>query len=166
MLTIFPVETDKDFETAKTLFAEYLDFLKEEFCEYADVPWLVQYYQDFEEEIDNLPDRYKQPEGSILLAKYNGQPAGCVGLREVSSGVCEMKRLYVRPKYRRKGIGTALCEALMDQAKKVGYTYMRLATALEVPKTLYKSIGFKGIEPYRDIPSEIKDVVFMELKLV
>jgi len=96
---------------------------------------------------------------------YNEQPAGCVALVKMSEGTCEMKRLFVRPEYQKKGIGTALCEALIEQAKKIGYDYMRLATALEVPKRLYKSLGFKKIAPYREIPSEIKSVVFMELEL-
>ena len=166
MLKIFPVETHEGIEITKMLFVEYVDFLKHEFCEYADLPWLVQYYKDFEEEVDNLPDRYKQPEGAILLAGYEEQPAGCVALGGLSDSICEMKRLFIRPEYRRKGIGTALCETLMEQAKKTGYTYMRLATALEVPQALYSSLGFKKIASYRDIPSEIKGVVFMELKLV
>ena len=163
MSEIFPVETSEDIEIAKMLFVEYAEFLKKELCEYADVPWLIKYYQDYEKETDHLPGRYKQPEGAILLAGYEEKPAGCVALGRLSDSICEMKRLFIRPEYRRKGIGTALCEAL---AKKAGYTYMRLATALEVPQALYRSLGFKKIAPYEDIPGEIKGVVFMELKLV
>ena len=166
MLKIYPVETGEDIELAKTLFTEYLDFLKTELCEYADLPWLIQYYKDFEKEIDNLPGRFKQPKNFILLARYNGQSAGCVAMGKLSDGICEMERLYVRPKYQRKGIGRALCEALMEQAVKAGYTQMRLATALQAPKVLYNSLGFKKIAPYRDAPAEIKGIVFMELKLV
>ena len=166
MLKIFPVETHKDIEIAKMLFVEYAEFLKKELCEYANVPWLVQYYQDFEKETENLPDRYRQPQGAILLAGYDEQTAGCVAFGGLSDSICEMKRLFVRPKYQRKGIGTALCEALMEQAQQMGYTDMRLATVLEGAKALYHSLGFKKIAPYRDIPGEIKDVAFMELKLV
>ena len=166
MLKIFPVEIRKDIEIAQILLVEYAEFLKKELCEYADVPWLIKYYQDFEKETDHLPDRYKQPEGAILLAGYDEQPAGCVAIGGLSNGICEMKRLFIRPEYRRKGIGTALCEALMEQAKKAGYTYMRLATALEVPQALYRSLGFKKIASYEYVPGEIKGVVFMELNLV
>ena len=166
MLKIFPVKTSKDIKIAKMLFVEYAEFLKKELCEYADVPWLVQYYKDFEKEVDNLPDRYKQPEGAIWLAGYDEQPAGCIALGRLSDSICEMKRLFIRPEYRRKGIGTALCAALMEEAKKAGYTHMRLATVLEVAKALYHSLGFQKIAPYRDIPSEFKGVVYMELKLV
>ena len=73
MLEIYQVETVEDIEIAKILFTEYLDFLKSDFCEYADLPWLIEYYKDFEKEIDNLPGRFERPKGSILLARYNGQ---------------------------------------------------------------------------------------------
>jgi GNAT superfamily N-acetyltransferase len=166
MLRIFPAETDQDIESVRTLFTEYAEFLKMELREYAGLPWLVQYYLDFEEETANLRDRYNQPEGSLLLASYEGQLAACVALGKLSGGICEMKRLFVRQEYQRKGIGTALCEALIEYARRAGYTHMRLATALEPPKKLYKSLGFKHIAPFRDIPGEIKGVVYLELELV
>ncbi|MHC4457644.1 MAG: GNAT family N-acetyltransferase [Planctomycetota bacterium] len=166
MLKIHTAETNKDIVIAKTLFTEYADFLKKELVEYANLPWLVQYYKDFEEEIENLHDGYEPPEGSILLAKYQGQLAGCAALGKLSDGICEMKRLFIREEFQRKGIGTALCMALIEQAKMIGYTRMRLATALEPPKALYKSLGFKEIAPFRDIPDEIKGVDHMELKLI
>ena len=127
---------------------------------------LEQYYQDFEEEAANLPNGYRPPEGLLLIAKYERQLAGCVALVKQSEGICEMKRLFVRTKYQRLGIGRALCNAIIEQAKKAGYSNMRLATALEMPKVLYKSLGFKEIAPFEDVPTEIKGVVFMELKLV
>jgi GNAT superfamily N-acetyltransferase len=165
MLKIYPVKTNEDIAIAKMLFIEYVEFLKEVLYEYSDVPWLVQYYQDFKEETNHLPTHYAQPEGTILIAECDDQPAGCVALGKLGNDVCEMKRLFVRPENRRKGIGSALCEALMEQAIKMGYTHMRLATALEPPKALYQSLGFKEIAPYRDIPDEINDVLHMELKL-
>ena len=163
MLKIYPAETDKDLEQVRILFQEYADFLKQILSEYLTLKWFTDYLKGFEKESANLPGNYAPPTGCLLLAKYKDQPAGCVALRKFSDDICVMKRLYIRPKYQRKGIGTALYEALMDQAKKVGYTHMRLATALEPAKALYKSIGFKEIEPYRDVP--IANVVFMELKL-
>ncbi|MHC4706892.1 MAG: GNAT family N-acetyltransferase [Planctomycetota bacterium] len=166
MLRIFPVETDQDIESVKMLFIEYADVLKKELCEYADLPWLIRYYEDFEKETANLPGAYTQPEGLLLLASYQGQIAACVAMGKLSDGICEMKRLFVRDEYRRKGVGTALCEALIEYAKRVGYTRMHLATALEPPKPLYKALGFKEITPFRDIPEEIRGVVYMELKLI
>ena len=164
MLKIYPVKTKEDVENARKLFCEYAGFLKKELYEYKDSPWLVEYYKDFEKEVENLPKRYEQPKGCILVGMYNEQPIGCVALAEQSENICEMKRLYVKPEYRRKGFGTALCEAVMEQAKKAGYTHMRLGTALEPPKVLYKSLGFKEIAPYEEVP--VEGVVFMELKLV
>ena len=166
MLRIFPVETDQDIESVKMLFIEYADVLKKDLCQYADLPWLIRYYGDFEEEIANLPDRYDQPEGLLLLAAYQGRMAGCVAMGKLSDEICEMKRLFVRDEYQRKGIGTALCEALIEHAKRVGYTHMRLATALAPPKPLYKALGFREIAPFRDIPDQIQGVVYMELKLI
>jgi GNAT superfamily N-acetyltransferase len=166
MMRIFPVKTDQDIESVKMLFIEYADVLKKELCEYADLPWLIRYYDDFEKETANLPDAYSQPEGLLLLASCEGQMAGCAAMGKLSDAICEMKRLFVRDEYRRKGIGTALCEALIEYAKRVGYTHMRLATALEPPKPLYKALGFKEIAPFRDIPEEIRGVVCMELKLI
>jgi len=165
MLKIYPAKTDEDIWIAKMLFVEYVEFLKEVLSEYADVPWLVQYYRDFRKETDHLPARYTQPEGIILIAEYDDRPAGCVALGKLADGVCEMKRLFVRSENRRKGIGAALCESLMEQAITMGYTHMRLATALKPPKALYRSLGFKEIAPYRDIPDEIQNVVHMEIKL-
>ncbi len=163
MLKIYPAETDKDLEQVRILFQEYADFLKQILSEYLTLPWFIDYLKKFDQESANLPGNYAPPTGCLLLAKYKGQPAGCVALRKFSDDICVMKRLYIRPKYQRSGFGTVLCEALIDQAKKVGYTHMRLATALEPAKALYKSIGFKEIEPYRNVP--IANVVFMELKL-
>ncbi len=74
MLKIYPVKTDEDIEIAKRLFIEYVEFLKVVLYEYSDVPWLIQYYQDFQEETDHLPARYRQPEGIILIAKYDDRP--------------------------------------------------------------------------------------------
>lgn len=166
MVKIIQAETGKDIELVKMFFAEYADFLKKELCECADLPWLVQYYRDFEEETANLPEGYSQPEGCLLIARYKGEPAGCVALARQSEGVCEMKRLFVGPEYRRLGIGKALCEVLLEQAMKIGYSSMRLATALEPPKVLYKSLGFKEIAAFTDVPDEIKGIAFMELSLI
>jgi GNAT superfamily N-acetyltransferase len=162
MLRIYPVKTE-EIKIAKQLFAEYLEFLKKELCEYADLPWLIDYYRDFEKEIDALPGRYKQPNGCILLATYNEQPAGCVALGSLNECICEMKRLYIKPEFRRKKLGTTLCRAVIEQAKKTGYTHLRLATALEPAKFLYKSLGFMEIPPYLYVPLE--NVLFMEFKL-
>lgn len=164
MLKIYPAETLLDIEKTKILFYEYLDYLKKEFLAQNDLPWFVDYYRDFEKEIEDLPGNYSPPSGCILLVEYNSQPIGCVGLDKHSHGICEMKRLYIKPEFHRRGIATVLCKALMDKAIILQYTHMRLSTALENPKHLYRALGFREIRPYNQVP--LQSAIFMELKLV
>jgi GNAT superfamily N-acetyltransferase len=153
MLEIFPVETGEDIEIIKKLFVEYAESLG-----------LDLGFQNFEEELADLPGCYAPPEGCLLLAKYQDKVAGCVGLRELSDGVCEMKRLYVKQKFRGLKIGKALAEAVIQQARKARYSCIRLDfIAPRTSESLYRSLGFKEIAPYEDIP--IESAVFMELKL-
>ncbi len=154
MPKIFPAQTDEDFEAAKKLLVEYGNSLSFHLS-----------FQDFETELANLPGDYVSPTGCLLLAVYKEQPVGCVGLRMLSAGVCEMKRLYVREQFRGLGIGRALVEAVIEEARKIDYNYMRLDTvpSMEVASALYASVGFKKAGAYRYNP--IEDAVFMELKL-
>jgi len=154
MPKIFPAQKDKDYEIAKKLLVEYGNSLSFHLS-----------FQNFEEELANLPGDYIQPAGCLLLAVYKEQPVGCVGLRKLSDGVCEMKRLYVKEQFRGLGIGRALVEAVIEQARKIGYNNMRLDTvpSMEVASALYISVGFKKTCAYRYNP--IEDAVFMELKL-
>ena len=163
MTNIYPVKTEKDIDKVKTLFYEYLAYLKKEFYEYAAVEWFIEYYQSYENEIENLPGDYQPPKGCILLATYDNEPVGCVALDEQSDGICEMKRLYIKPQYQRTGIGTSLCKELIEQAKKIGYSQFRLATALEGAKQLYNTLGFVEIEPFDHVP--VSGVIYMEIKL-
>jgi len=152
-------------EILKAESGENLEWVRELFGEYADTLDFGLDFQDFEEELANLPGDYVQPKGCLLLATYKGQSVGCVGLRKLSEGVCEMKRLYVREQFRGLGIGRALAEAVIEEARKIGYNYMRLDTvpSMEVARKLYVSLGFKQTSPYRYNP--IEDAVFMELTL-
>ena len=154
MLRILNVETGKDIETVTNLFQEYADSLGFDLC-----------FQNFEQELAGLPGDYAPPEGCLLLAKYGGEIAGCVALRKLSDGVCEMKRLYVKPRFRGLKIGRALAEAIIEEARRIRYSRMRLDTvpSMETARGLYASLGFKEISPYRYNP--IEGTVFMELKL-
>ncbi len=155
MLEILKAESDKDIEQARILFGEYANMLDFDLD-----------FQDFEKELANLPGDYVRPAGCLLLALYKGQPAGCVGLRKLSEGVCEMKRLYVKERFRGLGLGRALTKAIIEHAGRIGYNYMmRLDTvpAMEAARALYVSVGFKQTSPYRYNP--IEGAVFMELKL-
>jgi ribosomal protein S18 acetylase RimI-like enzyme len=155
MLEILEAESDENLEQIRTLFGEYagtLDFGLD--------------FQNFDKELANLPDDYTRPAGCLLLAFHKGQLAGCVGLRKLSDGICEMKRLYVKEQFRGLGIGRALTEAVVKEAQKIGYNYMRLDTvpSMEVARALYSSLGFKQTTPYRYNP--IEGAVFMELRLM
>ncbi|MHC4155868.1 MAG: GNAT family N-acetyltransferase, partial [Planctomycetota bacterium] len=114
MLRIFPVETDKDLEAAKSLFYEYADFLKECFGDYEDPDWARHWRAKFEEEC-SLPGRYAAPGGCLLLARHQDKAAGCVALMKLSDEVCEMRRLFVKPEFRRLGVGNALGKAVVEK---------------------------------------------------
>lgn len=140
-----------------------LDSVRQLFREYeASLPFDLS-FQNFEEELETLPGRYAPPSGRILLATYDDAFIGCVALRRIGEGVCEMKRLFVQPAFRGKGIGRALAQAIIEEARRIGYKRMRLDAVLEPAKGLYRSLAFREIPPYQHVP--IEGVVFMELEL-
>jgi ribosomal protein S18 acetylase RimI-like enzyme len=155
MLEILKAESGEDLEQVRILFGEYADMLD-----------FGLDFQNFDKELANLPGDYTRPAGCLLLAFHKGQLAGCVGLRKLSDGVCEMKRLYVKEQFRGLGLGRALAEAVIKETQKIGYNYMRLDTvpSMEVARALYSSLGFKQTRSYRYNP--IEGAVFMELRLV
>jgi ribosomal protein S18 acetylase RimI-like enzyme len=144
---------------------EYLEHIRELFKEYTDSLGFDLSFQNFDQEFAELPGKYASPDGKLLLAMYDGKIAGCVALRKFDNDICEMKRLYVRPECRRKGIGKALSIAVINLAREIGYSAMRLDTVPRMKQAieLYYSIGFKDIAPYRYNP--IPGTVYMELKL-
>ncbi|HEX6716352.1 MAG TPA: GNAT family N-acetyltransferase [Pyrinomonadaceae bacterium] len=147
--------TPEDIEHARTLFEEYAAGLGISLC-----------FQNFDKELKNLPGDYAAPDGRLLLAKHHDQIAGCVALRKIGPSLCEMKRLFVRPDYRGTGLGRVLVESIIDEARKLGYTHMRLDTLpgrMDKAIALYRSIGFTEIEPYYRNP--VDGAKFMELSL-
>lgn len=133
------------------------------FAEYAASLDIDLSFQGFEEELATLPGPYAPPEGALLIGFWHGRIAGCVALRKISAGICEMKRLYTKPEFRGLHIGRALAEAAIRQARVIGYNRMRLDTlaSMERARTMYRSLGFHEIAPYCYNPYE--DAVFMEL---
>jgi ribosomal protein S18 acetylase RimI-like enzyme len=120
---------------------------------------------DYEKELAELPGEYRLPYGCLLIAFYDDDPSGCVALRKIDDDFCEMKRLYVKPKYRGREIGKTLVRKLIKEAHQIGYKLMRLDNHpwMVEAEGLYKSVGFKEIEAYRFNPT--KGVKFFELDL-
>ena len=131
------------------------------FREYGDSLGVDLSFQDFETELVELPWEY----AAILVGRVDGEAAGCVAVRPLEDGACEMKRLYVRPHARGSGLGRALAEAAVARARELGFARMRLDTlpTMGAARELYRSLGFEEIEPYRFNP--IEGTRFMELAL-
>jgi ribosomal protein S18 acetylase RimI-like enzyme len=145
---------------------EHMEQIRGLFVEYASSLGFSLCFQSFDDELNNLPGAYGPPQGRLLLARHAGHAAGCIALRPLQTGICEMKRLYVRPANRGLGLGRILVERLIAEAQALGYERMRLdtiASAMKDAIALYRRMGFKEIAPYSAIP--IESALWMELLL-
>ena len=148
-------------EEIKLLFSEYTDILIEgdpSFKEYLEI-------QNYDDELRHLEKKYGLPYGRLYLVYYNNEVAGCIGLKKIDKKNCEMKRLYVRPKFRGKQIGEQLIEKIIKAAKEIGYSYMLLDTLpfLKGAIYLYKKYGFYEIASYNNSPMDTS--IYMKLDL-
>jgi ribosomal protein S18 acetylase RimI-like enzyme len=154
-LHILPAESHTQLAQVRELFLEYAQSLGFSLC-----------FQSFDAELAGLPGDYAPPEGRLLLAHYENQVAGCVALHKLEPGICEMKRLYLRPQFRGKGLGRALADQIIAEARQIGYQRIRLDTVEPVMKDaveMYRKIGFREIASYRLNP--IAGALYMELQL-
>jgi len=156
MLTIVQAETAAQVATARELIEEYAAWLDFKLC-----------FQGFEDEMRSLPGKYAPPAGRLLLALWDGKPAGVIALRPLDEpGLCEMKRLYVRPEFRGHKIGRMLAEQVIREAADIGYSRMRLDTVagqMDSAIAMYRKLGFKETDPYYQTP--VGHTLFMELAL-
>ncbi|MCW8129932.1 MAG: GNAT family N-acetyltransferase [Planctomycetota bacterium] len=143
----------------------HLDHARMLFREYAASLGFDLGFQGFEEELAGLPGRYAPPEGRLFLATHEGLNAGCAALRKLEDGICEMKRMYVRPGFRGLKLGRRLAEKILAEARAAGYARMRLDTiaTMREARALYASLGFVEIPPYTFNP--IEGAVYMECVL-
>lgn len=154
MNEIIEANTDDLVSQAKKLFQEYSESLGFDLS-----------FQNFDQELEDFTSQYSPPVGRLYLARYGNQFIGCVGLRYFEKDICKIKRLYVRPSFRGQQTGRDLVAAAIKAANCIGYKYIRLDTlpSMKSANELYKSLGFKQIEPYRHNP--IEGAIYMEMNL-
>lgn len=153
-IEIEPATSSDQLAQVRDLFLEYAASLDLSLC-----------FQGFDRELAELPGAYAPPAGALLLAREEDRPAGCVALRPLSGGACEMKRLYVRDAFRGRGLGRLLTREILRAARRAGYGRVRLDTLPVMTSAipLYRSLGFVEIPPY--MASPVEGALFFEKSL-
>jgi ribosomal protein S18 acetylase RimI-like enzyme len=149
------IESGPGIEEIRALFLEYARSLNFSLC-----------FQNFDKELRDLPGEYRPPDGRLILCQVEGKAAGCIALKRLEPQVCEMKRLYVRWEFRGHELGRKLVLHLIEEARRAGYTAMRLDTVrgtMDAAIALYRSLGFREIPAYYKSP--VPDALFLELDL-
>ena len=165
---IVSATTSEDYAAFAAMVREYVEWCR---TRYASDSWFIDAafsHQSLEQELQALAVSYGPPKGKTLLAKIDGEAMGCIAYRRLADNICEMKRLYVRPAGKGRGMGRRLSVALIDAAQEDGFKLMRLDTANLLTEAigLYKSLGFRECAPYNEYPDELMPyIVFMDLPL-
>ena len=161
---VSPVQLDD----VRSLMRAFVAWHRERHTE--DLALIDRYFhaEEFEQELAGLPGKYAPPKGRLLLARDGREAAGCVALRDLGGGIAEMKRMFIPVRFRGRGIGRALAERLLLEARAAGYERMRLDTSFRQTEalSLYERAGFRRIAPYYELPAEMRQwLVFMEMQL-
>jgi putative acetyltransferase len=153
-LVIFEARWPEDRDAVESVFREYVGTLTEDIS-----------FQNVNDELAGLPGKYARPTGVVLIARDSDKTAGAIAYRMVEPGVCEMKRLYVRPAYRGRGLARDLANELIEDARARGYRTMLLDTlgSMQAARALYRDLGFVPVGPYYDNP--LPGVMYMALEL-
>ena len=149
------VQSGPALEDIRALFLEYARGLNFNLC-----------FQNFDRELEELPGPYGLPHGRLILCEVDRRPAGCIAVKRLGSGVCELKRLFVRPEFRGRKLGLKLTQHIINEARSIGYTVMRLDTirgTMDNAIALYESVGFREIPAYYHNPTP--NAFYMELQL-
>jgi putative acetyltransferase len=155
MIELVNIESGPALDDIRALFLEYQRSLNFDLC-----------FQGFDRELKELPGKYALPDGRLILCRFDAKPAACIAMRKFESDICEMKRLYVRPEFRGHQLGLKLATHLIDEARRSGYSRMRLDTVPSMmgpAVQLYRTLGFKDIPAYYRNP--LPEVLYMELDL-
>lgn len=168
MTTIVPPNSAEELDDVRGLMRAFVAWHRDRPA--ADRDLIDRYFDDveFEAELAGLPGAYAPPQGRLLIAYVDDQAAGCVAMRDLGDGACEMKRMFVPMRFQGQGIGRALAERLILEARAAGYRCMRLDTSIRQDPAirLYEAAGFERILPYYDLPDDLKNwLVFYERAL-
>lgn len=166
--TLRPARTDDDYRAMAALIGEYVDW---QHARYADQGWLLKEVHDEQalgDELRVLSTRYGPPAGQALLVEVAGEVRGAGAWRRLDARACEMKRVFVPPRFQGQGLGRLLCQGLVDAARAAGFVEMKLDTGLRMTEAaaLYRAMGFRPCAPYHDYPARLlPHIVFMSLPL-
>ncbi|MCU0825993.1 MAG: GNAT family N-acetyltransferase [Tabrizicola sp.] len=168
MVKIVQATTPEQLDAVRNLMRAFSDWHYVRHAAYRDL--IDQYFDGttFENELRGLPGKFGPPRGCLLVASVGADYAGCVGLRDIGEGVCEMKRLFVLPQYQGCGVGKVLAKAILDEAKGLGFHMMRLDTGPNSTEAqdIYRKLGFLEIQPYYAVDDRMRDwLTFMERPL-
>ncbi|MBZ0283108.1 MAG: GNAT family N-acetyltransferase [Anaerolineae bacterium] len=170
MIDIIAAQSGETLQHLITLSQEYVIWMVAEIRQYypeLDINEFASEH-DYDDMYKKFPGEHTPPDGGLFIAYTDSQPCDCIALARLTPTICEMRTLFVQPKFRSLGIGKQLAQASIHESQKLGYIHMRLDTLKFMTKaqTLYRSFGFYDIEPYRDMSPALKQYIcFIECSL-